>query len=507
MPQGKVLVVDDEPDVRVVCQRGLSQLGYEVIEANSGSEAVVIARNTRFDLLLLDFRMPGMDGLETFRAIKTLQPDVLGVMMTAFAAVDNAVQAVNLGLSGFVLKPFQLQQLQHAVQEALNKREREREKTRAIVLRSLARVSTALTGTDLDAVLENVMQVAMEETRSETASLLLFANKKGGSQQHISRGRSIDLYPDLVEIVADAQIVVLRSQDAEAHPALFAALRAANLGHLVVMRLELPTQSLGLLCVGRDAANVPYSNSDLEALKVLASQTAVVVSNARLFGQVVEGERLNQALRSYLSPRTVRAVLEGETSPGAVHEPEMMTVLLADVVDFSTLVERAELERIIEIMHEYFSASVEIISAEQGIVDELSGDEILASFDHSGGRTDDALRAVRAGLQMHERLDTLRSEWAERGLPFFDIGIGISSGAVAVGSIGTGERRALVTAGRILNLAARSQALTRQTGLHMIITQGTFEQVRDQIRYRELGAVRLKGIAEPVGLYGVYGLK
>jgi adenylate cyclase len=92
-------------------------------------------------------------------------------------------------------------------------------------------------------------------------------------------------------------------------------------------------------------------------------------------------------------------------------------------------------------------------------------------------------------------------------MPLFDIGIGVSSGSVAVGSIGSGERRALVTAGRILNLAARCQAMTRQTDLRLIVTQGTFEEVCDFVQYRELGAIRLKGIEEPVGLYGVYGLK
>lgn len=76
---------------------------------------------------------------------------------------------------------------------------------------------------------------------------------------------------------------------------------------------------------------------------------------------------------------------------------------------------------------------------------------------------------------------------------------------VAVSSIGSGQRRALITAGRILNLAARSQAMTRELGLRLIITQDTFDQVRDVIKYRELGAVALRGIEEPVGLYGVYG--
>jgi CheY-like chemotaxis protein/class 3 adenylate cyclase len=508
MAPGKVLVVDDEADVREVCRRGLGQLGYEVQAASSGPEALDLARDMGFDLLLLDFRMPGMDGLETFRAIRALQPGVLGVMMTAYAALDNAVQAVNLGLSGFVLKPFKLDDLQRAVNAALAKREQEREHARATALASLKRLSQSIGSADLDATLLNVLKVARDETRSDAAAILLFPGGKDVQQSHVAYGRDVRCGQAIAEAVRKSERPLMFRADAPGTAEVSQALQEAQLGSLAAVGLAVPLQAAyGVLYVGRDASSEPYADSDLEALQVLGAQTSVVVSNARLFSEVVAGERLNQSLARYLSPRIVHAVLSGETAPGAMGAERPMTVLLADMVDFVTLVERAEAERIIEVMHEYFSAAVEIISGEQGVVDELSGDEILASFERTGREADDALRAVRTGLKMLERLDALRAEWAERGMPFFDIGIGISSGSVTVGSIGSGERRALVTAGRILNLAARSQAMTRQVGLRLIVTQGAFEQVRDFVQYRELGAVRFKGIEEPVGLYGVYGLK
>jgi CheY-like chemotaxis protein/class 3 adenylate cyclase len=508
MTPGKVLVVDDEADVREVCRRGLSQLGFEVVEARSGPEALTLARDLDFDLLLLDFRMPGMDGLETFRAIRALQPEVLGVMMTAYAAVDNAVQAVNLGLSGFVLKPFKLDDLQRAVNAALAKREQERKHARALTLASLTRLSKAVGSVNLDETLLNVLKLARDETQSDAAAILLFANGKEGKQSHVSYGRDLECYPAVLEAILGSDRPLAFTAEVSGPVEVCRALRDGHLGGLAAAQLAVPQQeAYGVLYVARDAGSAPYSDIDLEALQMLVAQTSVVVSNARLFSQVVEGERLNQSLARYLSPRTVRAVLNGEIAPGAVGAERPMTVLLADVVDFVALVEKAEVESIIEVMHEYFSAAVEIISAHQGVVDELSGDEILASFDRSNLQTDDALRAVQAGLDMLARLDELRVTWSERGMPLFDIGIGVSSGSVAVGSIGSGERRALVTAGRILNLAARCQAMTRQTDLRLIVTQGTFEEVCDFVQYRELGAIRLKGIEEPVGLYGVYGLK
>ena len=72
----RILVVDDEPDVREICSRGLRQMGYDVTKAASGQEAVAMAKQEPFDILLVDILMPGMDGLQTFQAIKSLQPDV-----------------------------------------------------------------------------------------------------------------------------------------------------------------------------------------------------------------------------------------------------------------------------------------------------------------------------------------------------------------------------------------------------------------------------------------------
>jgi len=512
VPLGRVLVVDDEPGVRAVCRRGLSQIGYEVTEAISGQEAVSIARRESFDLLLVDIIMPGMNGLETFQALKALQPDLIGIVMTGYATVDNAIEAVNLGFSGFLLKPFKLRELEAAVQEALTKREREKDLARLETLAPLARLSATFTTMDVETVLQNVAQVALEETRCDAATILLFPDKEGESLC-ISSGQRIDCQQDLLSALAQDNLVQVFQKNQSLHPSVQAALKSADLSCLAVARLALPQRTIGLLCVGHmlpsssGAEPGSFSSGDVEALKVLATQAAVMVSNAKLFRRMVEEERLRQVLQRYLSPRTVQAVLNGCATPGTLGESRMMTVLLADVRDFSTLVEQTELGYLVEVLHEYFSAAVEIITAQQGVVDELSGDEILASFDRATVQGSDALRAVKAGLQMLERVDELRVKWLQRGLPSFDIGIGISTGPVAIGSIGSGERMALVTAGRILNLAARSQALTRKLDARLIITQDTFEEVRDFVLYRDLGVVNLKGIAEPVGLYGVYGLK
>jgi len=103
---GVVLVADDTPVMRKACQRSLEKAGHRVIVAEDGNRALEIARNEDIDVALLDIKMPGVSGIEVLKTIKSEKPLVEVIMMTAYATQDIAEEAVNLGSSGFLTKPF-----------------------------------------------------------------------------------------------------------------------------------------------------------------------------------------------------------------------------------------------------------------------------------------------------------------------------------------------------------------------------------------------------------------
>lgn len=120
----RILVVDDEEHLRRVMRLTLEAAGYEVVEAASGPEALEeFGDGDRFDATLLDQRMPGMDGLETLQRMKLQRPDACIVMVTAYATIELAVDAMKLGATDFVRKPMTPDTLRHAVAAALTKRE------------------------------------------------------------------------------------------------------------------------------------------------------------------------------------------------------------------------------------------------------------------------------------------------------------------------------------------------------------------------------------------------
>ena len=146
---------------------------------------------------------------------------------------------------------------------------------------------------------------------------------------------------------------------------------------------------------------------------------------------------------------------------------------------------------------------IDIIFARQGTVEQLIGDEIVALFGLTEDEPDAAARGVFAALDMIDGVRALAVRWAAAGLPAFDIGIGISSGRVMAGTIGSDRRRELIVVGRPMIAAARIQRMTRLFDAHIIASEETFAEVRGRVQHRELGTPRLKGIKQRAALYEI----
>ncbi|MBF0550769.1 MAG: response regulator, partial [Deltaproteobacteria bacterium] len=108
----KILVVDDELSIRVSLQGWLKKFGYRVDTAEDGETALNLAEETFYDLMLVDIKMPGMDGIEVLRQIKGDSPDTLVVMITAHGSIESAVESMKIGASDYLMKPFDPKQLE-----------------------------------------------------------------------------------------------------------------------------------------------------------------------------------------------------------------------------------------------------------------------------------------------------------------------------------------------------------------------------------------------------------
>lgn len=120
MAQARVLIIDDEQGMRWALEKALQSEGYEVITVDNGYDGISVLNSSSVSLVLLDYKMPELDGLETLLKIKESHPDVPVILMTAFSSMPTALEAIKRGAVGYITKPFQLVDLKLAVKRAID---------------------------------------------------------------------------------------------------------------------------------------------------------------------------------------------------------------------------------------------------------------------------------------------------------------------------------------------------------------------------------------------------
>ena len=212
-----------------------------------------------------------------------------------------------------------------------------------------------------------------------------------------------------------------------------------------------------------------------------------------LFGKYVPGELVEEMIKN---PEQVVS-MEGESRE--------MTILFSDVRGFTTISEGMDPRELSLLMNEFLTPLSRVVYQHHGKVDKYMGDCIMAFWGAPLPDTEHARHAILAGLEMQRTLQQLEPHFKERGWPEIHIGVGINSGKVSVGNMGSEVRVAYTVMGDAVNLASRLEGITKQYGVGIIVGENTKETVPDFV-YRELDRVRVKGKDKPVAIYEPLGL-
>jgi len=212
------------------------------------------------------------------------------------------------------------------------------------------------------------------------------------------------------------------------------------------------------------------------------------------------------ALGLYLSPQLTEQVSENPALLSLDGAEENLTVLFSDIRSFTTISESMEAEALTTFLHEYFSPMTDIVFDADGTLDKYIGDAIMAFWGAPIPQANHAIRATEAALIMLERLDELRVGWLAKGLPSIQIGIGLNSGPMRVGNMGSDRRLSYTVMGDNVNLGARLEGLTKYYGVRLIVSEYTWITLNNKFYGRELDRVVVKGKDEAVPIHEVLGL-
>jgi predicted ATPase/class 3 adenylate cyclase len=273
---------------------------------------------------------------------------------------------------------------------------------------------------------------------------------------------------------------------------------------------------IGMVYLENNLTNAAFTPERAQLLALLSGQIAVSIQNAELVENLEEKVRertialdvrtrfIEQTFGRYLSTEVADTLLKSPEALDFGGQKRTATIMMSDVRGFASFSEVLSPERIVMLLNNYLSEMTTVIQKHHGTIDEFIGDAILVVFGAPFQRPDDADRAVACALEMQAAMARV-NEWnAARGLPGIEMGIGINTGEVVVGNIGSRNRAKYGVVGSNVNLAGRIEGYT--VGGQILIAKSTRDAVRTPLTILSERVVEPKGAARPITVYEVGGI-
>jgi adenylate cyclase len=365
----------------------------------------------------------------------------------------------------------------------------------------------------VEEVLQQVMDIVFDHIPSDRGFLMLQEEPENKLVPMVIKHRNpgaggdtgkITISKTIADRVLKDRVSILTS-DAMVDPRFGAgdSIRFHGIRSAMCAPLWNKDQVIGIIHVDSPMLTNCFTLNDLDLLTALANYAAVAVERARLNQKIVAEEKKRERLGRFLSPQVTSRILATSDSQGAalgVPEVKEVTILFADIVGFTTMSEKMSPSQVALFLNDYLSRMTDVIFKYEGTLDKYIGDALMAVFGAPLEMPDHAARAIKAALEMQERLAEFNAEHRER--PTLRVRIGINSGKAVAGEIGSINKKEYTVLGDTVNTASRLESSVAKPGM-VVIGENTQASVATMFECRCLGSFTLKGKEKEVAVYEV----
>jgi class 3 adenylate cyclase len=400
---------------------------------------------------------------------------------------------------------------------------------RVLELAAMNSVAMALTSVrNLNVLLTRIVEKSKEVMGAEAGSLLLIDKAVGQLRFEVARGAATAALRLLTVKVGQGiagQVALtgqpLRVTDAYQDPRFdpfYDSQSGFKTRSLLAVPIILNGEIIGVLEVINKIGQEAFDEHDVSLFQSFASSAGAALENARLFEQTKRmAEELRDALQkerwlaiekeklgAYIPKHVVTEISRNREERLALGGKVVRaTVLFSDITGYTRLSEDMEPQQVVAALNVYMTAMADIIEAQAGIVDKFLGDGIMAVFTPASDSDNHALRAVRSGIQMQQKLAELRHDWAHTRAPLADLQmrIGINTGEMVAGNIGSQTRMDYTVIGDDVNVASRIESACRPGAVY--VSDATFQRVRGSIEGERMDPLHVKNRVQPVQMYRI----
>ncbi|MBX7078805.1 MAG: FHA domain-containing protein [Nannocystaceae bacterium] len=363
--------------------------------------------------------------------------------------------------------------------------------------------------TDLDALCRKIVDETFQLIRADRAVILLVDQETGELvPQYVKQKREderITLSSSILEEVKNNKRAVL-SSDAMLDERFKAAKSIIMQGIRSTMCVPMlhADRLVGAMHMDSMLTTGAFTEKDLTLFQGIATQAAVAIENNRLALKIEREAETRAQFQRLLSPNLVDQIVSGALQLDQAGSKRDVTMLFADIRGFTSMSERHTPEEMVRTLNEYFEVMVDVLFANGGTLDKYVGDEIIGLFGAPVQRPDSPVLAVRCALEMQRALEEFNRMRVTTGAEPIHIGIGVNTGPVIAGAIGSSLTLQYTVIGDAVNVASRLCSVAGPG--EVLISQSTYDQVRGQVAVEDREPVTVKGKSKPISIFRATGI-
>lgn len=522
MAEETILVVDDTRENReFIIEYILKPNGFRWLEAKDGRDGFEMALSHHPDLILLDYQMPRMSGIQVLEALAERNQDIPVILMTFHGSEEIAVEVFRLGVRDYVRKPFTVDEMLVAIEKSLTevrlRREKEALTERVLqanrqlqkrlqelnVLYSVGKSVTALL--DMDLLLPRVVEAATQVTQAEEGYIHLIQNGQLINRAHkransgaAEATASAVIDPVAAHVIQSKQAVVLTPEQMQKNPE----------GRITsaVAPLVVAGRVIGVLGVSNVSSSAHiFTKQDIALLSALTDYAAIAIENSRNYealniAKEHEKAQIRGTFERFVAPSVVERVLNNPDKLMLGGKRQEISVLFADIRGYTSWSENAPPEKVLEMLNDYLSLAAEVILGWEGTLDKFFGDGLMAIFNAPNEQPDHVHRAADAALALMRAAEEINQR---RGYKLA-YSVGVNVGEAVVGYIGTERAMNYTAIGDVVNLAKRMQ----ESGApgQILIEEAVLRRLGKLAQVRPIGEMPIRGRKKGAYVFELQGL-
>jgi PAS domain S-box-containing protein len=353
MPNEKILVIDDNVHIRNACTEFLQSVGYNVSSVENGEQGIKLLQKTSFELVITDFKMPGIDGLGVLRHVKEQYPKTDVIIITAYGTIENAVEAMRLGAYDYITKNFDIAELELVVKRCLEKQRlsaQVKELKELVNLYEMSKAMSSLMG--LEELLNLILRLVCDTLAADGGSIMLYdpdANElvvrvASGDRKDMIVGERVQLGKRVAGFSAEQEEMLAIQGNLNDDPRFSNLMEFDTFKSSMIAPLQRKGKLLGVISVHRKKNDVKFNDRDMKLLSIFAVEAAIAIENAHLFNSLEEEKEGLDAIFTNMGDGAISTDAEFNITKCNKTAEELLGIPQSEIVgkNFSSLLEKFE---------------------------------------------------------------------------------------------------------------------------------------------------------------------